>query len=141
MLNTIARHVAVDIRREACRTAHIRAVVVDVGTVGHGVYPEHQGFHRRRGLSLHEGGVDRFERSQVSVLRAFRSSSDDDRLLLGRNLDNCVKFAIHQGPRESRTSRKSRHEEGKEEVREHLGGRARLSITRFEQVDETKGFH
>ena len=48
------------------------------------------------GLSLHEGGAGRFERSEVSVLRAFRSSSDDDRLLLGRNLGNCVKDDIHR---------------------------------------------
>ena len=47
VLNTIARRVAVDIRREACRTAHIRAVVVDVGIVCRGVKPEHQGCHRR----------------------------------------------------------------------------------------------
>ena len=46
VLNTIARRVA-DIRRGACRTAHIRAAVVNVCTVGHGLYPEHQGCHRR----------------------------------------------------------------------------------------------
>ena len=47
VLNTIARRVAVDIRREACRIAHIRAAVADVCTVGHSLYPEHQGLHRR----------------------------------------------------------------------------------------------
>ena len=47
VLNTIAHRVAVDIRREAYRTANTRAAAVNVCTVGHGVCPQHQGFHLR----------------------------------------------------------------------------------------------